>query len=90
HSCVFEGKRFAHIVLRRQGHTISVLVTDADPTIPDGEAIVSDAGGDLQAVHFKTKNHAVFVISDMTEIENQFVARNVIPAIKRHLDRFEV
>ncbi|MEO6335118.1 MAG: hypothetical protein ABIO91_09055 [Pyrinomonadaceae bacterium] len=90
HSCVFEGKRFAHIVLRRQGHTISVLVTDSDPQMPEGEAIISDAAGDLQAVHVKTKNHAVFVISDMTEIDNQFVAQNVIPAIKRHLDKFEV
>ncbi len=90
HSCVFEGKRFAHIVLRRQDHTISVLVTDADRQIPEGESIVSDAAGDLQAVHFKTGHHAVFVISDMTEIENHFVAQKVIPAIKRHLEKFEV
>lgn len=90
HSCVFGGRRFAHVVLRRQNHIISVLVTDADLPDEAGNAIISQTTDGLQVAHFQTKHHAVFVISDLTAPENSTVAQTLSAAVRQHLEKFEV
>lgn len=90
HSCVFGGRRFAHVVLRRQNHIISVLVTDADLPDEAGNAIISQTTDGLQVAHFQTKHHTVFVISDLTAPENSTVAQTLSAAVRQHLEKFEV
>ncbi len=92
HSCVFNGRRFAHIVLQRQNHVISVLTTASDSSLPDPDAaaIVSQTTDNMQVASFQTKNHLVFVVSNLDASDNMTVARNVIPAVSRHLGKFEV
>lgn len=89
HSCVFQGKRFAHIILLYRNRRISVLVTEADlPDAGDGE-IFSEANGGMLVARFRTARHAVFVISDLTATENVTIAQNLSPAIRRHIERAE-
>ena len=88
HSCVFDGRRFAHIVLRRQNHTISVLVTDADLPDETAASISGQAAENLEVARFSTKHHAVFVISDMTAAENLTFAQVISPTVRRHIGRF--
>jgi hypothetical protein len=97
HSCVFNGRRFAHVVLRNRASLISLLVTDlrhpgdsgkaAKQTLSDRERAVmacSQSEG-FQIVCFETARHAVFVISDMAEGENLAVARLLAPSVYNHI-----
>lgn len=87
HSCVFEGRRFAHVVLRRKKQTISVLVTDADLPNDDGGVESNQTNGTMTAASFMVNQHAVFVVSDLTETENMIVAQTLAPSVRRHIER---
>jgi len=89
HSCVFQGKRFAHVILLYRNRRISVLVTEANlPGAGDGE-IFSEANGGMLVARFRTARHAVFVISDLTATENVTIAQKLSPAIRRHIELAE-
>jgi len=88
HSCVFQGRRFAHVVLKYRNRVVSVLVTDTD--LPDGnsETIAGQFDGDaMQAASFRAAHHAVFVVSDLTEAENSAITRIILPSVRRHIEQ---
>lgn len=89
HACVFEGKRFAHIVMRRQGRIISLLVTDKgnekENISHSTNAISCQPLDGFQISCFETARHAVFVVSDMSEEENLSIARTLLPSMMSHL-----
>ena len=93
HACVFEGRRFAHIVLRYRGQLVSVLVTARD----DG-SVTSDAGGALapaiasfhgvesfEAATFNAPRHVVFVVSALDAHDTVAVARTIADSMYQHL-----
>lgn len=89
HSCVFGRRRFAHIVLRRQNRTISILVTQANDLLNNiGSEILSRTMDDLQIASFSTKSYAVFVVSNLPDAENTSVARIIMNPVREHLGRF--
>jgi anti-sigma factor RsiW len=89
HSCVFQGKRFAHVILLYRNRRISVLVTEADlPDAGDGE-IFSEANEGMLVARFRTACHAVFVVSDLSATENVRIAQKLSPAIRLHIERAE-
>lgn len=61
HSCVFEGRRFAHIVLGYQGQAVSLLVTTDEGvwTIPS-DFPVTDG---FHATALRGSSHVAFVVS---------------------------
>jgi hypothetical protein len=88
HACVFHGRRFAHIVFRRGGRVVSLLVT------PTGQAATmrSAAGvsacptsGDLKIACTIAGGFAVFVVSDLPDADNLALARLLAPAVRAHL-----
>jgi len=88
HSCVFEGRRFAHVVLRKGKKTISVLVADTDSFADaSGETIASESIENLQVARFSAAHHAVFVVSDLSERENAAIAELIAPAVNRHIEQ---
>ena len=93
HACVFEGRRFAHIVLRYRGQLVSVLVTARD----DG-SVTSDAGGasapaiasfhgveGFEAATFNAPRHVVFVVSALDAHDTVAVARTIADSMYQHL-----
>lgn len=88
HSCVFEGRRFAHVVLRKGKKTISVLVAETD-SFEDagGETIASESVENLQVARFSAAHHAVFVVSDLSERENAAIAERIAPAVNHHIEQ---
>lgn len=85
HSCIYNGRRFAHIVLQRQGKLISVLVADTDlPTAVDGPVNLR-FDGSLNASGFQLEHHAVFVVSEMDAADNTLLAQAIVPAMRRHI-----
>ena len=87
HSCIFNGRRFAHVVMRRKGQIVSVLVTDTD--LPAGSAEIQTAHFDetLNASGFHIGHHAVFVVSELPDAENMTIAQSLIPAIRLHAEK---
>lgn len=90
HSCVFNGRRFAHIVLRRRSEKISVLVTETDASNEAKEEVISQTTDKLQVAGFSTKNHLIFVISDLPPEENLTVARIIADPVRRQIENSEV
>ena len=90
HSCVFKGRRFAHIILRTSKKTISVLVTDAEDSFDEtnGTTIVQP-DENFQVAQFRAARHAIFVVSDLSERENLAIAEMLAPAVRRHIERAE-
>lgn len=99
HSCVFEGRRFAHIVLRYHGRLVSFLVTEtggagetggaAQPTLAQQQVIACSQFDGYQVSCFQTARHAVFVVSDLPEGENLALARALAPSVYAHITRTE-
>jgi anti-sigma factor RsiW len=99
HSCVFRGRRFAHVVLKHRGHVVSLLIaepeqyqTAAQAATPDNtrrQVTACSRSGQYQISCFETVRHAVFVVSDLSEAENLAVARAFATSIQEHLARSE-
>jgi hypothetical protein len=89
HSCVFQGRRFAHVILLYRNRRISMLVTEVNFPAETNEEIFSDATEGLLVASFRTARHAVFVVSDFTATENVTIAQKLSPAIRRHVEQAE-
>ena len=89
HSCVYQGRRFAHVILMYRNRRISVLVAEENLPGDDNENIFSEATAGVFVARFRTARHAVFVISDLTAAENVTIAEAVAPAVRRHIERSE-
>ena len=86
HSCVFDGRRFAHVVLRYRDKTVSVLVTDTDLPPDNGDVFSNQAIETMRVNGFRTAHHAVFIVSDLAEKENAAIANAILPAVSRHIE----
>lgn len=94
HSCVYESRRFAHIVLKYHGRLVSFLVTDtATETKPQSlsqsQVIACSQFDGYQVSCFQTERHAVFIVSDMPEGDNLALARALAPSVFAHITRLE-
>src|SRR5262249_20310742 len=97
HSCVFQGRRFGHVMLKHAGRLVSVLVTDFSVTQKssglsrltgrDGSRRVAacSQNADFRVACFRAPHHAVFVVSDLLEQDNLAIARSVAPSLQQHL-----
>ncbi len=88
HWCVFEGMPFAHIVVRQNGHVVSILLTP----VTQAEVERADTGpcppaGGFQVACFGAPRHAGFVVSDLADGDILSIARAVAPILQRHLTR---
>jgi hypothetical protein len=85
HKCEFNGRIFTHTVLQEGNHTVSVLLTESgtafETKINSVDSISSDKESGFQIASFKNDNHAIFVISDLSESENLSVARTISNSI---------
>ena len=76
HSCVYKGRRFAHIVLQFRGTLVSLLATDVDgssQTALPREAlthVTSDGRiDDVCVVSFRATRHMVFFAGDLKQAD---------------------
>ncbi len=102
HTCVFDGRRYGHVILKYHGRPVSMLVTDLEhPTDKAAQAVETKSGanelvvaacpqvGDYQVSYFKTARHAIFVVSDLNAAENLSIARALAPPVYQHVTRSE-
>ena len=89
HSCVYNGRRFAHVVMRYQGQVVSLLVT----TEPDGwlsrlpgssngrlDVPLSSVGDDVVSMG-RAGGHAVFFVGEASNQVVRDVADALSPAV---------
>lgn len=79
HDCIFQGKEFTHVILRKGKEIVSVFVDKTD-VLPEADnattaKIICEKENGLQVASFQNNRRAIFVISDMTESENLTAAR---------------
>ena len=85
HSCVFEGRRFAHVVMKYQGELVSLLVTEANANpfvrlpAPGESGLALTPGDGYNLVYQQARGHAVFVVAS----GNPTLVRDVADAIDR-------
>ena len=93
HSCVFDGHRFAHIVLRYKDETVSVLVPDdtrpggppwGGPQV-DGAIASAGSSGVFHTVLFVGGRHVAFVVSSLGESDVREVAQAMVTPVTRAL-----
>ncbi len=86
HSCVYQGRRFAHIVYRHKGEIVSVLVTDPEMR-PEKDLGIQTAifGAASSTASFFAGEHAVFVVSKLSEVDNASLAAIIAPAVRSHV-----
>jgi anti-sigma factor RsiW len=90
HSCAFQGRRFAHLVVKYRDQVVSVVITQNDanaksPAPTPGEIAASFKSDSYQVAAFQTASHAVFVVSSLNETDNMTLARSVSPLLERQI-----
>jgi len=99
HSCIFNGQRFGHVILKYHDQIVSVLVTTIDaaqageqaaPRASKEELVSGAASNVYRLTHFETAQHAVFVVSSLSEADNMAIARALAPSVSKHVARAEV
>jgi anti-sigma factor RsiW len=84
HSCVYEGRRFAHVVFKYGGHVVSLLVTGGTESIGSSPEMLP-ADGALQVASFSAARHLVFVVSDLSAQDTSRFADAMVGPVSRRL-----
>ncbi|HEV3059773.1 MAG TPA: zf-HC2 domain-containing protein [Vicinamibacterales bacterium] len=92
HSCVYGGRRFAHIVFEYRGEHVSLLVTAVEggaPLVFPGEALphVTSTGriDDMSVVSFRASRQMVFLAGDIAQADLMQLADAVAEPLYRAL-----
>jgi anti-sigma factor RsiW len=88
HSCIFQGRRFGHVILRYQGELVSVLVTETQTQYSSPETtepVTTEQFDGYELAYFNTERHAVYVVSGLSEPENLSIARAIAPSVSKHI-----
>ncbi len=86
HSCVFDGRRFGHVVFRYKDRVVSLLVTNGSGLSGSTPALVAN-GTPLRVAAFDVGAHAVFVVSDLSDADTLLVAQTLAEPVSRALSR---
>jgi anti-sigma factor RsiW len=82
HSCVYQGRRFGHVVLRYRGALTSLLVTDATPpSAPELEA--SDSGPAVASL--PAGRFLGFIVADLDRRDVLRLAQTLAEPLSQHL-----
>jgi hypothetical protein len=84
HSCVYDGRRFAHVVFRYGGHVVSLLVTSGSEAIGSSPEMLPP-DGTLQVASFSVARHLVFVVSDLSAQDTSRFAAAMVGPVSRRL-----
>src|SRR5215471_9947007 len=96
HLCHYQSREFTHVIARREGEVVSLIVTrkNGEAFPAEGVSAVMTAAGlpvheaswnNLQVAGLETSNYLVFVISNETRKENEQIASSLMPAVRDFL-----
>lgn len=76
HSCVFQNRRFGHVVLRLDRHLVSLLMTRDDSSRVAGVEQLPPVNG-LSMASFRTADHVIYIVSDLKQPAFRAVAESL-------------
>jgi predicted anti-sigma-YlaC factor YlaD len=82
HACVYQGRRFGHVVLRYRGGVASLLVTEADP--PPAPELEPDAGR-FRVAALPAGRYLGFVVTDVDRGQTLSLAQALADPLAQHL-----
>jgi anti-sigma factor RsiW len=92
HSCLFEGRRFAHVVMRYHGELVSLLmINEAGGPLTRLPALHAPGGDPLPAtdgyniIYSRSAGHALFFVTEGSAAALHDVADAVTPDLRRQL-----
>ena len=90
HACVFEQRRFGHVVIRSDGHLVSVLVTAGEGPAVKATPIQSCGRADgFETACARAGRYVVFVVSDLDSAQTLALAAGVLAPVQNHLESRE-
>jgi hypothetical protein len=91
HSCVFENRRFGHVVFLLDRHLVSLLMTRDDSTSgasPDAALPLFSRVNGLSIATYDTPGHVVYIVSDLQGPEFREVAESLAESRVARLQNF--
>jgi hypothetical protein len=91
HACVYDGRRFAHIVLKYHDALVSLLVTESDggsPIVIPGDARLSlneERIDSMSVVSVRASRHMIFLVGDLAQADLDRLADAVAGPLTRQL-----
>ncbi len=82
HACVYQGRRFGHVVFHHDGALTSLLVTDAAPP-PTPELELGGSGPSVAS--FPAGRYVGFVVADVDQQTVLRLAQALAPPLSQHL-----
>jgi hypothetical protein len=89
HSCVYQNRRFGHVILRYRGRVVSLLVT-ANDAVPAAAApewaphLIGNSVSGLSVVSVRGSDHSVLLVSDLNDRELKELSNAVsVPLAQR-------
>jgi anti-sigma factor (TIGR02949 family) len=100
HRCHYQNREFVHLILRRHGDVVSLIVTRkiGESFPPSGAAAIIRAAGielheaswhNLQVAGMETRDHLVFLVSNVPKADNERIASSVVPVLSEFLRKEE-
>jgi hypothetical protein len=81
HSCVYQGRRFGHVILSYRGSTVSLMVTPADPRLSARSIRI----GDMNVVTTRAGRQALFIAGDTSMNDLAVLADAIFGPLAREL-----
>jgi len=83
HRCSYQGRMYAHVIARYQGHLISLLITKRQPGEHFDSASISNADAQRFSIAgFQTPEHLVYVVSDLGRQSNNSLVEGMASGIR--------
>ena len=94
HICSYEQRKYAHLIFRGQGHTVSVFIeSDVPPGDPKSSRPLEIAQASYKAYQVASVDtgiHRIFVVSDLPSVENLALANQLVPATLGFVQKLEL
>jgi putative zinc finger protein len=82
HACVYQARRFGHLVSRFQGVPVSLLITDG---VPPNAAELQPSDGGHQVAALPAGRFLGFVVADLAPPQILRLAQSVVEPLSKHL-----
>jgi len=94
HICSYEQRKYAHLIFRSHGHTISVFIEHDDPRVNPKSSlpleIAQTSYKAYQVASVDTGIHRIFVVSDLPSVENRALANQLFPPTIDFIQKLEL
>jgi anti-sigma factor RsiW len=94
HICSYQHRKYAHLIFRSDGHTVSVFIErdepGSNPKSSQPREIDQATYKAYQVASVDTGLHHVFVVSDLPRVENLALANQLVPSTLDFVHKLEL